>query len=59
MNQYFPKPYSFFGGNIKVGLDLSNHAKNFMQKKQQAFIHQFLTKRNLVACNLILINWIL
>ena len=26
MNQFFPKPYNYFGGNIKVELDLSNYA---------------------------------
>ena len=26
MNQFFPKPYDYFGGNIKVELDLSNYA---------------------------------
>ena len=25
MNQYFPKPYDRFGGNVKVELDLSNN----------------------------------
>ena len=26
ISQYFPKAYSIFGENIKVGLDLSNYA---------------------------------
>ena len=26
MNQYFPKPFKNFGGNIKVEIDLSNYA---------------------------------
>ena len=26
MNQYFPKPYRIFGGNLKVKLDLSSYA---------------------------------
>ena len=26
MSQYFPKPYERFGENVKVELDLSNHA---------------------------------
>ena len=26
MNQYFPKPYKSFRGNVKVELDLSNYA---------------------------------
>ena len=26
MDQYFPKPYNYFGGNVKVELDLSNYA---------------------------------
>ena len=26
MNQYFPKPYESFGGDIKVKVDWSNHA---------------------------------
>ena len=26
MNQYFPKPYRTFGGNLKVKLDLSSYA---------------------------------
>ena len=25
MNQYFPKPYRTFGGNINVKVDLSNY----------------------------------
>ena len=26
MNQYFPKPFKSFGGNINVKFDLSNYA---------------------------------
>ena len=26
MNQYFPKPYKPFGGDINVKIDLSNYA---------------------------------
>ena len=26
MNQYFPKPYETFGGDINVKVDLSNYA---------------------------------
>ena len=26
MNQYFPKPYNCFDGNVKAELDLSNYA---------------------------------
>ena len=26
MNQYFPKPYESFGGDINVKIDLSNYA---------------------------------
>ena len=26
MSQYFPKPYDYFGGNVKAELDLSNYA---------------------------------
>ena len=26
MNQYFPKPYELFGGDINVKVDLSNYA---------------------------------
>ena len=26
MSQYFPKPFSCFGGNINVKVDLSNYA---------------------------------
>ena len=26
MNQYFPKPYRNFGGNVKLELDLSSYA---------------------------------
>ena len=26
MDQYFPKPYDHFGGNVKVELDLSHYA---------------------------------
>ena len=28
MNQYFPKPFRSFGGNINVKVDLSNYATN-------------------------------
>ena len=28
MNQYFPKPYRSFGGNINVKVDLFNYATN-------------------------------
>ena len=28
MNQYFPKPYEPFGGDINVKVDLSNYARN-------------------------------
>ena len=26
MSEYFPKPYKYFGGNVKVELDLSNYS---------------------------------
>ena len=28
LSQYFPKPFSSFGGNINVKVDLSNYATN-------------------------------
>ena len=32
MNQYFPKPYRIFGGNINVKIDLSNYARKLNLK---------------------------
>ena len=33
MSQYFPKPCNYFGGNVKVELDLSSHATKTDSKK--------------------------
>ena len=38
MNQYFPKPFRSFGGNINVKVDLSNYAT----KADQTLILQIL-----------------
>ena len=38
MNQYFPKPYNFFEGNINVKVDLSNYATKTDLKMQQELI---------------------
>ena len=42
MNQYFPKPYEPFGGDIDVKIDLSNYAtkadiKNFQHVDASSF----------------------
>ena len=37
INQYFPKPYTYFGGNVKVGLDVSNHATKFKATEPTGF----------------------
>ena len=30
MRQYFPQPYQYSGGNVKVELDVSNYAKKLI-----------------------------
>ena len=37
MNQYFPKPYEPFGGNVIVKVDLSNYAKKSDLKYASSF----------------------
>ena len=43
MSEYFPKPKSL-GANVKIELDLSNHATKTDLKIQQEFIHHLLLK---------------
>ena len=45
MNEYFLKP-KCFGANVKVELDLSNHATKEDLKMQQVSIHWILLKKN-------------
>ena len=45
MSEYFPK-LKYFGGSVKVELDLSNYtAKTDLNNMQQVLIHQYLVKR--------------
>ena len=42
MNQYFPKPYEPFGGDINAKVDLSNYATKIDIKKIRILILQVL-----------------
>ena len=49
MNQYFPKPFRSFGGNINVKVDLSNYAtKTDLKNVTYADTSNFALKTNLV-----------
>ena len=47
MNQYFPKPYKYFGGDINYKVDLSNYATktDFKMPQELLFLNQ---QQNLV-----------
>ena len=48
MNQYFPKPYEPFGGNINAKVDLSNYVKKTDIKNiSQVDTSSFALKTNL------------
>ena len=48
MNQYFPKPFRSFGGNVNVKVDLSNYAtKTDLKKVTDADTSIFALKANL------------
>ena len=42
MNQYFPKPYEPFGGNINVNVNFCNYAKKQISKIFHMLILQVL-----------------
>ena len=49
MNQYFPKPFRSFGGNINVKIDLSNYAtKTDLKNVTYVDTSNFALKTNLV-----------
>ena len=48
MNQYFPKPYESYGGNINAKVDLSNYVKKTDIKNiSQVDTSSFALKTNL------------
>ena len=48
MNQYFPKPFRSFGGNINVEVDLSNYAtKTDLKNVAHIDTSRFALKTNL------------
>ena len=50
MNQYFPKPYEPFGGDINVKVDLSNYAtKTDLKNVSHADVSSFALKSNLAS----------
>ena len=50
MNQYFPKPFRSFGGNINVKVDLSNYAtKTDLKNVTHADTSSFALKTNLAS----------
>ena len=42
---YFPEPYDHSKNEIKIALDLSNHATNLTYKMREVSIRQILLKR--------------
>ena len=47
MNQYFPKPFKNFGGNINVKVDLSNYAtKTYIKNISHLDTSTFALKTN-------------
>ena len=49
-NQYFPKPFRSFGGNIKVKVDLSNYAtKTDLKNVTHVDTSSFALKTNLAS----------
>ena len=51
MNQYFPKPYELFGGDINIKVDLSNYATTKTDIKSISHIDtsSFALKSNLAS----------
>ena len=50
MNQYFPKPFRSFGGNINVKVDLSNYAtKTDLKNVTHVDTSSFALKTNLAS----------
>ena len=50
MNQYFPKPYEPFGGDINVKVDLSNYAtKTDLKNVTHVDVSSFALKSNLAS----------
>ena len=48
MNQFFPKPYEPFGGDINVTVDLSNYAtKTDLKNVTHVYTSNFVLKKNL------------
>ena len=45
MNQYFPKSYSHFGGNVTVELHFFTYARKPDVKNQQVLSYHHLPKR--------------
>ena len=57
MNQYFPKPFKSFRGNINVKVDLLNDAtKTDLKNVTHVDITSFALKKNLASLKLKLIN---
>ena len=57
MNQYFPKPFKSFRGNINVKVDLLNDAtKTDLKNVTHVDIRSFALKKNLASLKLKLIN---
>ena len=46
MSHCFPKPYSRFGGDVKVELDLSNYATKCNAKKAAGVVTSTFAKKN-------------
>ena len=50
MNQYFPKPFGPFGGDINVKVDLSNYAtKTDLKNVSHVDVSSFALKSNLAS----------
>ena len=50
MNQYFPKPFKSFGGNINIKVDLSNYAtKTDLKNVTHVDTSSFALKTNLAS----------
>ena len=50
MNQYFPKPYEPFGGDINVKVDLSNYTtKTDLKNISHVNVSNFALKSNLAG----------
>ena len=59
MSQYFPKPYEPFGGDINVGVDLSNYAaKTDIKNISHIDTSSFALKPNLASLKIEVDEWI-